>query len=81
MAENAGDVDRKWLRDPRWTPHQRLADRRSRLTGTDDQNRGISELSAIGAPTPWLGVVERVMIYSYLLWIAVFALGLLRRSR
>lgn len=33
-----------------------------------------------GAPTPWLGVVERVMIYSYLLWIAVLAVALLRRD-
>lgn len=34
-----------------------------------------------GAPTPWLGLVERVMIYSYLLWIAVLAVALLRRDR
>ena len=34
-----------------------------------------------GAPTPWLGLVERVMIYSYLAWIAVLAAGLLRRDR
>ena len=33
-----------------------------------------------GAPTPWLGVVERVMIYSYLLWVAVLALRLLRHG-
>jgi hypothetical protein len=32
-------------------------------------------------PTPWLGLIERVMIYSYLLWTAVFAAGLLARSR
>jgi uncharacterized protein DUF998 len=35
---------------------------------------------AAGAPTPWLGVIERVMIYSYLAWIAVFAAALLRRD-
>jgi hypothetical protein len=29
-----------------------------------------------GAPTPFLGVVERVMIYAYLLWIAVLAIAL-----
>src|SRR5687768_6204406 len=28
-------------------------------------------------PTLWLGLIERVMIYSYLLWVAVFATGLL----
>ena len=33
-----------------------------------------------GAATPWLGVIERVMIYSYLVWVAVLALALLRRS-
>lgn len=35
---------------------------------------------AAGAPTPWLGVVERVMIYSYLIWVAVLAAALLRRD-
>ena len=34
-----------------------------------------------GAPTPGLGLVERVMIYSYLAWVAVLAAGLLRRDR
>ncbi len=29
-------------------------------------------------PTPWLGVVERVMIYGYLLWIAVLAIALMQ---
>lgn len=29
-------------------------------------------------PTPWLGVVERTGIYSYLLWIGVFSIALLR---
>lgn len=33
-----------------------------------------------GAPTPGLGAVERVMIYSYLLWVAVLAIGLLRAN-
>jgi hypothetical membrane protein len=36
---------------------------------------------AAGAPTPGLGLVERVMIYSYLLWIAVLAASLLRGDR
>jgi len=30
-------------------------------------------------PTPGLGIVERVNVYAYLLWVAVLALGLLRR--
>ena len=34
-----------------------------------------------GAPTPWLGAVERVMIYSYLLWVAVLGGALLRRDQ
>lgn len=29
-----------------------------------------------GASTPWLGVIERVMIYGYLLWVATLALAL-----
>ena len=28
--------------------------------------------------TPWLGVIERVMIYGYLLWIAALAIALMR---
>ncbi|MEC5191452.1 MULTISPECIES: DUF998 domain-containing protein [unclassified Arthrobacter] len=37
-------------------------------------------LVAAGQPTPWLGVVERVMIGAFLLWVVVLALLLLRRS-
>ncbi len=33
-----------------------------------------------GLPTPWLGVVERIMVYGYMLWIAVLAFALLRRE-
>ncbi len=29
-------------------------------------------------PTPWMGVTERISIYSYMLWIVVLAIGLLR---
>lgn len=36
---------------------------------------------ASGGPTPWLGIVERIMIYSYLLWVAVLASALLLRDR
>ena len=36
------------------------------------------ERLAAGAPTPWLGLVERVLIYAYLLWIAVLSLALTR---
>jgi hypothetical protein len=31
-------------------------------------------------PTPWLGVTERINIGGYLLWVAVLAIALLRRS-
>ena len=34
---------------------------------------------AAGQPTPGFGIVERILIYSSLLWIAVFAIALLRR--
>ena len=36
---------------------------------------------AAGEPSPWLGVVERVMIYGYLIWVAVLGVALARRSR
>jgi Protein of unknown function (DUF998) len=29
-----------------------------------------------GEPTPWLGVLERINIYAYLLWVAVLAISL-----
>jgi hypothetical protein len=35
---------------------------------------------ALGLETPWLGIVERVMIYGYLLWIVVLGLALMRAS-
>jgi hypothetical protein len=31
--------------------------------------------------TPWLGIIERIMIYAYLLWVAVLAVALLLRDR
>ena len=34
---------------------------------------------AAGQPTPGFGIVERILIYSSLLWVAVFAIALLRR--
>lgn len=33
---------------------------------------------AANLPTPWLGVLERINIFGYLLWIAVLAISLLR---
>ena len=32
-----------------------------------------------GEPTPWMGIIERVNVYGYLLWVAVLAV-VLRRS-
>ena len=32
-------------------------------------------------PTPWVGMVERVSVFSYLLWVAVLAIALLPRRR
>ena len=34
---------------------------------------------AAGLPTPWLGVYERVMVWGWMLWMAIFAIALLRR--
>lgn len=36
---------------------------------------------AANQPTPWMGIEERVSSYSMMLWLAVFALGLLRAQR
>ena len=33
---------------------------------------------AANLPTPWVGVTERISVFSYMLWVAVFARGLLR---
>ena len=36
---------------------------------------------AANLPTPWLGVIERVDLGAYLLWVAVLSIVLVRRSR
>lgn len=36
---------------------------------------------AANQPTPWLGVIERVNIYGFLLWVAVLAVVLLRAEK
>lgn len=33
---------------------------------------------AANLPTPWVGVTERVSVFSYMLWLVVFAISLLR---
>ena len=38
-----------------------------------------AERVAANQPTPWLGLVERIMMYAYLLWIAVMSSALTRR--
>jgi hypothetical protein len=35
---------------------------------------------AAGQPTPWLGLMERINIYSFMIWVVVFAIVLLRTS-
>ena len=35
---------------------------------------------AANQPTPWLGVYERIMLYAFMLWVAVLAVTLLRES-
>ena len=39
----------------------------------------VNEIGA-GAPTPWLGIVERIMIYVYLLWVGSLAVALMVRD-
>ena len=35
---------------------------------------------AANRPTPWLGVYERVMIYAFMLWVAVLSIALVREG-
>lgn len=42
--------------------------------------RQVSSIAA-GRPTPWMGLVERVSVYSPLLWIAILAAILLHAQR
>jgi hypothetical protein len=32
-------------------------------------------------PTPWIGLEERISAYAFALWVAVLAIGLLRRAQ
>jgi preprotein translocase subunit SecG len=34
-----------------------------------------------GQPTPWFGVTERILIYGYMLWVAVLAVVLLQAEK
>ncbi len=36
---------------------------------------------AANLPTPWVGVTERISVFSYMLWLVVLAIGLLRTQR
>lgn len=36
---------------------------------------------AANLPTPWVGVTERISVFSYMLWLVVLAIGLLRVQR
>ncbi len=38
---------------------------------------GVAQVEA-GEPTPWVGLVERIMVYGYMLWVAVLSIDLLR---
>jgi hypothetical protein len=40
-----------------------------------------SQAMAAGQPTPWMGLLERICIGAYLLWVAVLAITLLRPTR
>lgn len=39
---------------------------------------GFISLLEANQPTPWLGIIERVNIYGYMLWVIVFAILLIR---
>jgi hypothetical protein len=42
------------------------------LTGMEASNMGANQ------PTPWMGVLERINIFGYMLWVVVLAINLLR---
>ncbi len=41
---------------------------------------GVAQVEA-GQPTPWVGLVERIMVYGYMLWLALLAVILLRAEK
>jgi len=41
---------------------------------------GVAQVEA-GQPTPWVGLVERIMVYGYMLWVAVLAIVLWRAEK
>ncbi len=38
-------------------------------------------LAASGQPTSWFGVIERINVYGYLLWVSVLSVVLLREEK
>lgn len=36
---------------------------------------------ALGLPTPWMGIYERIYVYGYMLWVMVLAIVLLRNEK
>ena len=38
-------------------------------------------LAATGQPAPWFGIIERINVYGYLLWVVVLAVVLLREEK
>lgn len=34
----------------------------------------------VGESAPWVGLVERIMVYGYMLWVSIFAILLIRRT-
>ncbi|MFW9943809.1 MAG: DUF998 domain-containing protein [Candidatus Sifarchaeia archaeon] len=41
---------------------------------------GVARVEA-GEPTPWVGLVERIMVYGYMLWVAMLTIALLRKDK
>ncbi|MFX1416578.1 MAG: DUF998 domain-containing protein [Promethearchaeota archaeon] len=41
---------------------------------------GVAQVEA-GEATPWVGLVERIMVYGYMLWVAVLTIALLRKDK
>jgi hypothetical membrane protein len=50
------------------------------MIGMGAMSAPFGALLAAGQPTPGFGIVERILIYSSLLWVAVLGVALLRRS-
>lgn len=80
-------LTRTWRRDPRWHPLVRALTIAAALTVTTFLVLLLAFVDVQGGPSPvgpWeslIGLAERVMLWSYVAWLALVAMGLRRMMR